>query len=181
MTIKQEQKSEWPTGEIKLNLKDPYILANCCSPQQNDKIIGYYSHNNILKVHKIDCSNLNKADQSRLVPLNWSDILADEAFTPDSDYGDLTEFDFVILKHHKKWGVDYSLKIASMHHLEKQAVFDSHHKLREMGLLSRVKELMMQYRKGIAKNKWIKHRNHTYYKLTDKGQRYLEFYFEKLK
>jgi len=36
----------------------------------------------------------------------------------------------------------------------------------------------MQYRKGIVDNKWVKHRNHTYYKLTEKGTKYLD-YFEK--
>jgi len=159
-----------------VKLKDDYILANCCRPDEADSIMGYYSHNNILKVHKSDCANLQKADSERLVELNWGDIIASDDFEPDSDYENLESLDFKILHHHMEYGVDYSLKIASMYHLSKQAVFDSHAKLRKMKLLERVKELMMQYRKGIVDNRWIKHRNHTYYKLTDKGAKYLEYY-----
>ncbi len=159
-----------------MNLKEDYILANCCHPTIDDAIIGYFSFDNILKVHKAACPSLQKADQSRLVQLNWQDILASEDFQPDSDYSELTELDFKILRHHLDWGVDYSLKVASMYHKEKQTVFDIHQKLRDMGLLTRVKPLMMQYRRGIAQNKWIKHRNHTYYELTEEGRNYLEFY-----
>jgi predicted transcriptional regulator len=119
---------------------------------------------------------LQKADQARLVTLEWQDILDPEDFRPGNDYFELDEIDFKILNHHKIYGVDYSLKVASMIHKDKQSVFDSHAKLRELGLLERVKELMMQYRKGIVKNKWIKHRNHTYYKLTEKGENYLAYY-----
>nr|MBN2277029.1 DUF2250 domain-containing protein [candidate division Zixibacteria bacterium] len=157
-------------------LKDDYILANCCNPEPGETIIGYYSHNNILKVHKADCANLKKADPERLVPLEWNDIIAPNEFQPDDDYHLLEEIDFKILQHHKIYGVDYSLKIAAMHHLTRQSVFDCHTRLREMKLLERVPELMMRYRKGIVDNKWIKHRNHTYYRLTDKGRDYLEFY-----
>ena len=66
-----------------------------------------------------------------------------------------------------------------MLHVSKQAVFDSHKKMREMKLLKRVEPLMIQYRKGVVDNKWIKHRNHTYYELTDKGNQYLDFYLKK--
>lgn len=161
-----------------MRLKDEYILANCCRPARNDKIIGYYSYENILKVHRFDCPSLAKADQARLVQLEWDNILAPANLRPDNDYEELTELDFQILKHHFDWGADYSLMVASMHQLEKQVVFDTHRKLRDMGLLCRVKPLMMQYRKGMTKNKWIKHRNHTYYELTDKGRNYIEYYLE---
>ena len=161
-----------------MHLKDKYILANCCKPTGEDKIIGYYSFDNVLKVHKTDCPALLKVDPLRLVPLDWITILAPEDFEPEADYDNLTPLDFRILKHHLEWGVDYSLMVASMLHMDRQIVFDTHQKLREMGLLSRVKPLMMQYRKGIAKNKWIKHRNHTYYELTEKGRNYLNYYLK---
>ena len=48
--------------------------------------------------------------------------------------------------------------------------------MREMGLLERVEPLIIQYRKGIVDNKWIKHRNHTYYGLTSKGESYLRYH-----
>lgn len=159
-----------------MKLKDDYIIANCCGPNAGEPIIGYYSHNNIIKVHKVGCANLAKAEQSRLVMLEWDEILAPDDFKPGDDYNKLDEIDFRILNHHKIYGVDYSHKVARMLNLEKQIVFEAHKKLRDMGLLERVKELMMQYRKGIVDNKWIKHRNHTYYKLTAKGKNYLEHY-----
>jgi len=159
-----------------MNLKDEYTLANCCKPATSDNIVGYYSYDGILKVHKSSCDNLKKAEQDRLVDLAWNDIIAGAEFKPDADYNNLDEIDWTIIKHHKTYGVDYSLKIASMLHLDKQTVFDSHTKLRDLKILERVKELMMRYRKGIVHNKWIKHRNHTYYKLTDKGDQYLEYY-----
>ena len=158
-----------------MKLKENYTLAKCCQPEPDNEIIGYYSYNNVLKVHKKDCSSLDKAETDRLVPLNWDDITAPADFNPDADYKELNELDWKILHHHEIYGVDYSLKVARMLHAEKQDVFDSHNKLREMGLLERVKELMMQYRKGIVDNKWIKHRNHTYYKLTAKGKNYLNY------
>ncbi|MFH2049803.1 MAG: DUF2250 domain-containing protein, partial [bacterium] len=76
----------------------------------------------------------------------------------------------------REYGVDYSLVVARKLNIPKQAAFDCHKKLREMGLLERVKPLIIQYRKGIVDNKWIKHRNHTYYDLTDKGKSYLDCY-----
>jgi hypothetical protein len=157
-------------------LKDDYIAANCCRPGLDDTIIGYYSHNNIIKVHKLGCPNLAKADQARLMTLKWADIMADAEFQPDDDYKSLDETDFSILDHHHNFGFDYTLKIAAVLHLDKQTVFDRHSTLREMGLLKRVEPRMIQYRKNIVKNKWIKHRNHTYYDLTEKGKQYLGYY-----
>jgi (p)ppGpp synthase/HD superfamily hydrolase len=159
-----------------MKLKDQYIIANCCKPTEDNQITGYYSHNNIIKIHKNGCTSLSKAESERLMKLNWNDIKAEDDFRPGSDYSVLNELDFMILNHHNVYGVDYSLKVARMLHIDKQKIFDSHTKLRKMKLLERVKELMMQYRKGIVKNKWIKHRNHTYYKLTVKGKNYLEYY-----
>ncbi|MEE9443616.1 MAG: DUF2250 domain-containing protein [candidate division Zixibacteria bacterium] len=162
-------------------LKDKYIAANCCCPQIGESITGYFSHDDIIKVHRSDCANLNKADLSRLVELNWDDIIEEEDFTPDDDFETLNEIDFLILKHHKDYGFDYSRKIASMYKLDKQAVFESHAKLREMKLLKRVEPRMIQYRKNIVKGKWIKHRNHTYYDVTDKGKKYLDYFTEQSK
>ena len=162
-----------------LHLKEGYTLAKCCSPSKGDMISGYYSHNMILKVHKLDCENLKKAPKDRLVSLVWEDILADEPFKPDEDFEKLNALDIRILSHHQSYGVDYSLMVAKMLAIDKQAAFDHHTRLRSMGLLERVDPLMIQYRKGIVDNKWIKHRNHTYYKLTKKGEQYLEYYLRK--
>ncbi len=156
-----------------------YKRANCCKPVKDDSICGYYSYNGVMIVHKMDCPNLEKVEEARRVPLKWKDILDKPPETPDDDYTELKEIDFEILIHHQEYGVDYSLKVAKMLNRPKQDVFDSHSKLREMGLLSRVEKLIIQYRKGIVDNKWIKHRNHTYYQLTDRGELYLKYHLEK--
>ena len=131
-----------------MKLKEDYILAKCCSPREGDPITGYYSHDNFIKVHKSDCPSIKSTDKERLMTLKWSDIIAAVDFTPGPDYEQLNEIDFAILRHHKIYGVDYSLKVAAMTHIEKQAVFESHQKLRKMRLLERVEPLMIQYRSG---------------------------------
>ncbi len=163
-------------------LKDDYTLASCCRPTTADEIVGYYSYNNVLKVHRDDCPNLRKADTARLVKLNWPDILTEhELFSPDADYDRLDEVDFAILEHHFQYGVDYSLVVARKANIPKQTAFDRHKKLRQMNLIERVEPRIIQYRKGIVDNKWIKHRNHTYYDLTDKGRQYLEYFLKQQK
>ena len=160
-------------------LKDKYSLAGCCHPTQNDSIVGYFSFDDHIKVHRDDCANLAKAAPERIVKLDWTDILALESVQPDRDYQDLDETDFAILKHHRDFDIDYSLKVAQVLGIEKQEAFDRHQKLRQLGLLERVEALIVQYRKKIAKNKWIKHRNHTYYQITKKGAGYLTYHSKK--
>jgi len=155
-------------------LKEKYTLAKCCHPSPEDSIAGYYSYDDILKVHRSDCPNLDKADPERLVRLKWSDILADPKFEPDDDFRALEAIDFAILKHHLDFDIDYSLKVAAVLHIDKQETFERHKKLTASGLLERVPAVMVRYRKNTAANKWIKHRNHTYYRLTDKGRLYLK-------
>lgn len=77
-------------------------------------------------------------------------------------------------------GVDYSLMVAKIIKVSPQLVFEHHRKLKSLKLLERVKKVMIQYRKGIVDNKWIKHRNHTYYRITPKGELYLNFHLEQL-
>lgn len=156
------------------SLKERYTLANCCSPTESDQITGYFSYNNLIKVHRHDCTNLDKAEPDRLVQLAWAEIVADSPFQPGDDYAELDATDFAILKHHRDYDIDYSLKVARVLGLDKQEAFDRHRKLRDLGLIERVEALIVQYRKKIAKNRWIKHRNHTYYELTARGAAYLE-------
>jgi len=94
---------------------------------------------------------------------------------PGQDYFELKEVDFRILKHHQVLGADYSLMVAKILKIEPERVFEHHKKLRDLKLLERVKKVMMQYRKGIVDYKWIKHRNHTYYRITPEGEKYLDF------
>ena len=157
-------------------LKDKYQLAGCCSPDKSHRIVGYFSYDDFIKVHRADCRNLEKAERERLVDLEWSDILASDEFTPGNEYHELEANDFAVLKHHRDFGVDYSLKVAAMLHLPKAEVFERHKKLRTLGLLIRVEPVMIRYRKGVVDNKWIKHRNHTYYELTETGRQWLEYF-----
>ena len=94
----------------------------------------------------------------------------------DPDYRQLDEIDFKVLKHHLDFGVDYAAVVAKHTHIERAVVFDRHRKLRDLNLLVRVQPKMIQYRKNVVKGKWIKHRNHTYYELTERGKIFLDSY-----
>jgi len=142
----------------------------------DDAISGYYSHNQVMIVHKSDCANLAKVESARIVTLDWSEIAINDDFRPEPDYEHLEELDWRILKHHQVMGVDYSHVVARALNATKTDIFAHHGRLREMKLLKRVEPLMMQYRKGIVDGKWIKHRNHTYYELTPKGVDYLKYH-----
>lgn len=159
-----------------IRLKEKYTLAKCCTPGLADKIVGYFSFDDHLKVHRANCANLNKAPDDRLVPLEWDEIRAEPDFQPDQQFDQLEPHDYAILDHHERLGVDYSLKVAADLNLSKQELFDRHKRLREMRLLERVEPTMIRYRKGVVDNKWIKHRNHTYYQLTVLGQKLLEYH-----
>ena len=157
-------------------LKQGYAKANCCSPEPNDSITGYFSYKNLIVVHKTSCGNLNKVESNRLLSLSWDEILEAPEGKPDHTYSQLEEVDFRILRHHQVVGVDYSWMVAEMLNLDPQLVFERHRKLRGLKLVERVPKVMIQYRKNIVDHKWIKHRNHTYYQITPKGERYLNFF-----
>ena len=160
-----------------LKIKEDYSLSKCCDPAPDDEIVGYYSHTNIIKVHKKNCSHIAKVEQERLLKLSWKDIIVKEAeFIPGDDFHNLEDIDFNILQHHLDYGIDYSHVVARKLNITKEEAFRRHNNLRELMLLERVKASIVQYRKGIVDNKWIKHRNHTYYQLTQKGLAYLKYY-----
>ena len=160
-------------------LKNKYSPAKCCRPSPNDAIVGYFSYDDIIKVHRRDCSNLAKTDPERLLDLEWREITADQPTLPGDDYFQLDAIDFEVLKHHREYDIDYSLMVAKMLRISRQEAFERHDKLRNLGLLERVDAVMVRYRKNMAPGKWIKHRNHTYYRLTDKGAQYLDSYFNR--
>ncbi len=160
----------------KTRLKESYSRAKCCSPQPNDSITGYFSYNNVIVVHKTSCGNLKKVEPNRLLSLVWDEILETEQSGPDHDFSQLDEVDIRILRHHQLVGVDYAWVVAQMLDLEPQIVFERHRKLKDLKLLERVQKVMIQYRKNMVDHKWIKHRNHTYYRITPKGERYLSFF-----
>jgi hypothetical protein len=161
----------------KLKLKENYTISNCCKPDINNEILGYYSHDNIIKIHNKNCPNLSSIEKERLINLNWDEAIEQETeFEPDTDFQTLDITDFAILKHHLDFGIDYSLVVAKQLNISKQEAFERHKKLKELKLIERVDAAMVQYRKGIVDNKWIKHRNHTYYKISSIGENYLSYY-----
>jgi len=105
-------------------LKGGYKIAQCCSPQPNDSIIGYFSYNNIVVVHKTSCRNIKNSESERRLSLFWEDILEEEENKPDKDYHQLDELDFRILQHHMVMGVDYSLMVARMLNIEPRRMFE---------------------------------------------------------
>jgi (p)ppGpp synthase/HD superfamily hydrolase len=165
-------------------LRDNYRLANCCKPQRDDDIIGFLKFDTpVISVHKRDCINLAKVEDDRLVALTWDEIIREKvemSVSEESDYHLLDEFDFKILDHHRRMGPDYAAVVAKATQIPRATVFDRHKKLRDLELLKRVQPVMMQYRKGIVKGKWIKHRNHTYYELTSRGLNFINHYFRNL-
>jgi len=161
------------------SLKEKYTLARCCLPTPGDAITGYFSQDDVIKVHRNDCPSLSKTDPQRLIKLEWENIVAARPAPPDDDYRELEAVDFEVLRHHRDYDIDYSLMVASVLRIPKEEAFERHDKLRNLGLLERVDAVMVRYRKNIAPGKWIKHRNHTYYRLTDKGMRYLDLYLKR--
>jgi len=50
-----------------VRLKENYIVAKCCAPTPGCDIVAYYAHDGVvLKVHRVECGNLLKADRARL-------------------------------------------------------------------------------------------------------------------
>ena len=160
-----------------VKLKEDYTQAKCCGPQLGDKIVGFLKYDStIISIHKPDCDNLKSIEADRIVKLDWDDVfdLDDKAdATDDPNFKKLDEIDFKILKHHLDFGVDYAAVVAKHTRIDREKVFKRHKKLRDMKLLVRVQPKMIQYRKNMVKGKWIKHRNHTYYELTDRGKQFL--------
>jgi len=159
-----------------VKLREGYRAAKCCSPEPDDSIRGYFSHDNIIVVHKNSCPNLGKTDRARLLSLSWGEILETSHGAPGEDFDQLDHLDFEILDHHRRMGVDYSLMVASVLDIEAELAFERHRKLRGLKLLRRVERVMIRYREKVVDNKWIKHRNHTYYEITPKGEKHLDFF-----
>jgi hypothetical protein len=161
-----------------LRTKRDFRIARCCGPQPADEIRGFLKPDSgQISIHKAGCRNLRSIQPKRIVNLTWEEILVDgHEIAPADDpvLRQLDDTDLEILKHHAEMGVDYAAMVAKSLNADRALVFERHRKLRDLGLLVRVKPKMIQYRKGIVKNKWIKHRNHTYYEITEKGRAFLE-------
>ena len=160
-----------------------YKLAQCCSPETGEDIIGYFKDDGTVTVHRSDCASVQRLRSERLLEVTWTEIHAAETpsnvETEDPTFDQLDEMDYLILKHHQEFGLDYSIVVSEMLGLPLGETHNRHRKLRELGGLKRVERRMIQYRKNIVKGKWIKHRNHTYYELTPKGDRWVRSFEER--
>jgi hypothetical protein len=160
-----------------------YKLAQCCAPEAKEGIIGYFREDGTITVHRSDCASVQHLRLERLLEVTWEEIHAaetpSETETADLTFDQLDEVDYLILKHHQEFGLDYSIVVSEMLGLPLEETHKRHRKLRELGGLKRVERRMIQYRKNIVKGKWIKHRNHTYYELTPKGDRWVRSFEKK--
>lgn len=158
--------------------KEDFRLALCCKPAPGDEVAGFLKPDTgIISVHKKSCPNLKSIQPDRLINLTWDELLKSES-KDDEEYnlssGELDEIDLKVLRHHAELGVDYAAVVAKSLKIDRAVVFERHRKLRDLKLLARVQPRMIQYRKNIVDNKWIKHRNHAYYEITDRGLQVLQ-------
>ncbi len=155
-----------------------YNIAKCCAPQTDTPIIGYFKADDTIAVHSSACQQVNDLRPERLLEVSWDEIQATEP--PDisseviAEVAALDETDYFILKHHQELGIDYSIVVAETLRIPLQEMHQRHRKLRTLGGLKRVEGRIIHYRKNIVKGKWIKHRNHTYYELTQKGSQWID-------
>ena len=161
-----------------------YNIAKCCAPQAETPIIGYFKADGTITVHGSACQQVNDLLPERLLEVSWREIQDAQPPEPSSEViaevAALDETDYFILKHHQELGMDYSIVVAETLRIPLEEMHQRHRKLRTLGGLKRVEGRIIHYRKNIVKGKWIKHRNHTYYELTQKGSQWIDA-FENLR
>ncbi len=154
-----------------------YKIAKCCLPQENDPITGYFKEDGTITVHQATCNSVQSLRPERLLAVAWDEIRetkrSAEPIPLASEFAELDETDYFILKHHQEFGMDYSIVVAEALRIPLEEMHQRHRKLRELGGLKRVEGRIIHYRKNIVKGKWIKHRNHTYYELTPEGKTWI--------
>ena len=154
-----------------------YKIAKCCTPEEDNPIIGYFKEDSTIAVHKTSCQTIHGLRTERLLDVSWEEIqnnnITDSSEDVPPEVVELDDTDYYILKHHQELGMDYSIVVAETLRIPLDEMHKRHRKLRELGGLKRVEGRIIHYRKNIVKGKWIKHRNHTYYELTQKGTQWI--------
>ncbi len=155
-----------------------YKIAKCCTPQEGNAITGYFKEDSTITVHHAECKALRNFRPERLLAITWDEIRATEvpidSVSLPTEFAELDETDYFILKHHQELGMDYSIVVAEALRIPLEEMHQRHRKLRNLGGLKRVEGRIIHYRKNIVKGKWIKHRNHTYYELTPEGKTWIQ-------
>ncbi|OSS41889.1 hypothetical protein DESAMIL20_1442 [Desulfurella amilsii] len=85
----------------------------------------------------------------------------------------LDDLEIKILKYHKQKGCDYSKSLAKELNIKLCEAFMVHKKLLSLGYLEKVSSRLTKYKVN-NKTKIIKHRNHTYYQLSQNGKQFLK-------
>jgi predicted transcriptional regulator len=89
---------------------------------------------------------------------------------------ELSEIELKVLKYHKLMGADYSKLISHRFGIKLCEATEIHKKLFDLSLLEKVSGSIIDYHTNIKRLKTIKHRNHTYYVLSRKGELCLREY-----
>ncbi|BBJ27482.1 DUF2250 domain-containing protein [Athalassotoga saccharophila] len=92
------------------------------------------------------------------------------------EFNKLSEIEIKILKYHKLMGADYSKLISHRFGIKLCEAMAIHKKLFDLGFLEKVSGSIIDYHTNIKRLKTIKHRNHTYYVLSRKGELCLREY-----
>lgn len=128
-----------------------YTLAKCCSPQVGSRVIGYFKEDGAIAVHRYGCTSLKHLRQERLLSVTWQEIQKAASDTnpdePDPTFDTLDEIDYLILKHHQKFGIDYSIAVSEALGIPLEETYKRHRKLKAIGGLKRVEKRIIQYRK----------------------------------
>ncbi len=99
-----------------------YHLSQCCNPRLGDEIIGYFREDRTFSFHRVDCPNLRRVPQERLVEMTWEEIEGQEVEEPIDDlFYDLEDQDFRILHHFKVYGLDYAYPVSQKTGIRLQA------------------------------------------------------------
>ncbi len=85
----------------------------------------------------------------------------------------LDDLEIAVLKYHKHKGCDYSKSLSRVLHIPLQKAFEVHKKLFELGYLEKINSRLTKYKIN-SKTKITKHRNHTYYQLSQIGKQFIK-------
>jgi len=51
----------------------PLKISKCCDPQYKDEVVGFYTKDKKITVHKVDCPNIHALGQNKKVEVQWKE------------------------------------------------------------------------------------------------------------